>query len=116
MIQNGVKQGAILSVVLYCVYTNDLFVTLRKLKIGCFIGDTFVGAVGYADDLFLLAPSLDGLQEMLKVCENYAAKHNPRFSTDTNPRKSKTKCVAFLLKKRKLCNLNLCGNELPWVL
>ena len=114
-IKNGVKQGAILSAVLYCVYTNDLFVTLRKLKIGCFIGDTYVGAVGYADDLFLLAPSLDGLQEMLKVCEKYAAEHNLRFSTDVNPRKSKTKCMAFLLKKRKLRNLKLCGNELPWV-
>ena len=82
------KQGAILSAILYCVYTNDLFVTLRKLKIGCFIGNTYVGVVGYADDLFLLAPSLDGLQEMLKVCENYAAEHNLRFSTDVNPRKS----------------------------
>ena len=97
------------------MYTNNLFVTLRKLKIGCFIGNTYVGVVGYADDLFLLAPSLDGLQEMLKVCENYAAEHNLRFSTDVNPRKSKTKCMAFLLKKHKLRNLKLCGNELPWV-
>ena len=62
-----------------------------------------------------MAPSLDGLQEMLKVCEEYASEHNLKFSTDINPRKSKTKCMAFLLKKRELRNLNLCGNELPWV-
>ena len=114
-IKNGVKQGAILSAVLYCVYTNELFLILRKRRIGCFIEDTYVGAVGYADDLLLMAPSLDGLQEMLKVCEKYAAEHNLKFSTDPNPRKSKTKCMAFLLKNRELRNLKLCGNELPWV-
>ena len=114
-IGNGVKQGAILSAVLYCVYTNGLFEKLRKLKIGCHVNQTFVGVVGYADDLLLLSPSIDGLQEMLKVCEQYAESHNLKFSTNGNPQKSKTKCMAFLLKDRNLRNLTLCNNPLPWV-
>ncbi len=62
-----------------------------------------------------MAPTLDGLQKMLNVCERYATEHNLTFSTDTNPQKSKTKCVGFLLKERDLPAMNLCGNALPWV-
>ena len=114
-IGNGVKQGAVLSAVLYCVYTNGLFEELRRKNIGCCIGQNYVGIIGYADDLLLMSPSLDGLQKMLKVCERYALSHNLKFSTDPNPKKSKTKCMAFLLKGRDLPNLKLCGNSLPWV-
>ena len=73
-ISNGVKQGAILSAILYCIYTNNLFKELRRSSIGCTIGPEYVGCVGYADDLLLMAPSLDGLQSMLKICEKYAQK------------------------------------------
>ena len=52
---------------------------------------------------------------MLNVCELYAYRHNLCFSTDPDPNKSKTKCIAFLQKKRNIRNLNLCGNPLPWV-
>ena len=114
-IKNGVKQGAVLSAILYCVYTNRLFEELRRLKIGCHIGQNYVGIIGYAHDLFLLSPSLDGLQEMLRVCERYAGNHNLQFSADTNPQKSKTKCLAFLQKERELRGMKLCNNTLPWV-
>ena len=114
-IKNGVKQGAILSAVLYCVYTNGLFEKLRKLRIGCHVNATYVGVMGYADDLLLLSPSISGLQEMLKVCEQYAMSHNLKFSTNVNPNKSKTKCIAFLQKDRDLRDLTLCNNALPWV-
>ena len=114
-IGNGVKQGAVLSAVLYCVYTNGLFEELRRLNVGCCIGQNYVGIVGYADDLFLMCPTVDGLQKMLKVCERYAESRNLRFSTDPNPVKSKTKCMAFLQKKRSIPNLMLCGDFLPWV-
>jgi uncharacterized protein (DUF488 family) len=107
-IGNGVKQGAILSAILYCVYTNGLFEQLRRQKIDCYVGKSFVGVLGYADDLYLMSPSLDGLQDMLSVCEEYAEKHNLRFSTDANPKKSKTKCIAYLFKERELRKLKLC--------
>ena len=58
------------SAVPYCVYTNDLFKALRRLNIGCCIGQNYVGIIGYADDLFLMSPSLDGLQ---KIAENMRA-------------------------------------------
>ena len=88
---------------------------LREKKTGCWINGDFVGIVGYADDNFLMSPTLDGLQEMLDTCEEYANEHNLTFSTNDNPNKSKTKCMAFLRKKRTMANMTLCEKKLPWV-
>ena len=70
---------------------------------------------GYSDDNWLLAPSLSALQDMLNTCEEYAAIHNLKFSTDENPEKCKTKLMAFLKKSRELPRLKLCGTDIPWV-
>ena len=112
---NGVRQGAILSGFAYCFYMNDLFAKLRKNKSGCWVRGTYLGILGYSDDSLLLAPSLDALQEMLTICEEYAGTHNLRFSTDRDPAKCKTKCLAFLLRNHPLPPMTLCGNALPWV-
>ena len=114
-LSNSVRQGAVLSAILYCFYVNDLFKILRKNGTGCWVNSNYFGIIGYSDDSFLLAPSLDGLQEMLDICENYANLHNLRFSTDPNPVKCKTKCLAFLKKERPIKQVELCGNPLPWV-
>ena len=82
---------------------------------GCWVGNTYLGLLGYSDDNFLLAPSREALQDMLSICERYAASHGLRFSTDPDPRKSKTKCLAFLQKEQIVKPVVLCGNELPWV-
>ena len=112
---NGVRQGGVLSAILYCYYVNDLFELLRRKGHGCWIDGMFYGIFGYSDDNFLVAPSLHALQEMLKTCEEFAREHNLKFSTDPDPKKCKTKCLAFLFKKRELPKLKLCGNDLPWV-
>ena len=104
-----------LSAILYCIYVNGLFSKLREKKTGCWIGGDFLGILGYADDNFLLCPSYEGLQEMLKTCEDYTSEHNLAFSTNPIPDKSKTKYMAYLFKERKLVDLVLCGNPLPWV-
>ena len=62
-----------------------------------------------------MSPTLDGQQELLKVCETYAEAHNLKFSTNENPSKSKTKCMAYSYKNRKLREMVLCGNKLRWV-
>ena len=112
---NGVRQGAILSGFAYCFYMNDLFAKLRRNKSGCWVRGTYLGILGYSDDSLLLAPSLDALQEMLTICEEYAGVHNLKFSTNRDPAKCKTKCLAFLLRDHPLPPMNLCGNPLPWV-
>ena len=114
-ISNGVRQGAICSGILYCFYCNDLFEELRRSGFGCWINGSYCGIWGYSDDNFLLAPTKVALQEMLNICERYANSHNLQFSTDNNPKKCKTKCIAYLKKSRDLTPMILCGNTLPWV-
>ena len=77
-----------------------------------------MGAVGFCDDLLLLAPTRDGMQVMLDTCQRFAAKHNLRFSTDPDPEKSKTKSIFVCgraVGKQKPVNLTLDGEQLPWV-
>ena len=64
---------------------------------------------------FLIAPSLDSLQEMIKTCEQYASEHNLKFSVNANPRKCKNKCIAFLNRERELGPVVLGGVPFPWV-
>ena len=113
-VANGVKQGAVLSAILYCLYTDGLFQLLRKKKIGCWIQGVFCGVLGYADDIMALCPSREGLQQMMSTCEEYAREHNLQFSTHIDPKKSKTKCLAFLKKNRELKKIVLNGDCLPW--
>lgn len=114
-ISNGVKQGAVLSAILFCIYINDLIKELRKNRDGCWVNGGYVGILVYADDIALLSPTMDGLQNMIKICEGYAKLHNLSFSTNENPSKSKTKCMAFLRERRTLRNLKLNEKSLPWV-
>ena len=110
--------GSILSPALFAVYVDDLLQELRSLGVGCYIANLFCGAVGFCDDILLIAPTRDGMQLMLDTCEDFASRNNLQFSTDPNPTKSKTKCI-FMIGKRKNMSkpvpLKLSGKELPWV-
>ena len=112
---NGCRQGAILSAIAYCFYCEDLFALLKQKRAGCWVMDQYHGIFGYSDDNWLLAPSLGALQDMLQTCQEYAASHNLKFSTDPDPNKCKTKLMAFLKHPRILPSLSLCGIPLPWV-
>jgi len=57
-ILNGVRQGAVLSPVLFSIYFDKLIHALKAAKYGCYIGFCFVGVLAYADDLVLLEPRL----------------------------------------------------------
>jgi Reverse transcriptase (RNA-dependent DNA polymerase) len=86
---NGVKQGGILSPVLFCVYIDGLLNRLKSAKLGCYIGRTFSGALAYADDVTVLAPSAHAMRQMLHICTEYAAQYAITFNV------KKTKCLIF---------------------
>ena len=92
---NGVKQGAVSSPVLFCVYIDDLLLVLSKAGIGCYIGSNFVGAVAYADDIVLVAPTATALRKLLAICEGYAREYCISFNA------LKTKCLVVIPNSRR---------------
>ena len=68
-VQNGVRQGAVLSPILFSLYVNDLIEVLRASGLGCHVGNMYFGIVAYADDILLLAPRRDVLQRMVDISE-----------------------------------------------
>ena len=84
-VTNGVRQGGVLSPLLFSVFVDELLEKLKKKGIGCHIDHLFTGALGYADDIILVCPSVTAMNEMIKICENYANEHNILF----NGKKSK---------------------------
>ena len=48
-VSNGVRQGGVLSLILFTIYIDDLLLNLHQLCVGCFWNKHFVGALCYAD-------------------------------------------------------------------
>ena len=84
-VTNGVRQGGILSPLLFSVFVDELLEKLKEKGIGCYIDHLFSGALSYADDIILLCPSVSAMNEMIKLCEEYAEDHKIIF----NGKKSK---------------------------
>ena len=49
-LSNGVKQGGVLSPILFTLYIDKLLIRLKHAHIGCHMNNIFTGALSYADD------------------------------------------------------------------
>ena len=87
--ENGVKQGGVISPIFFSIYIDPLLLQLRNSGYGCHLNGVYMGALSYADDITLIAPSIGGLNEMLKLCDNYATVYNVIFNS------KKTVCIKF---------------------
>ena len=76
------KQGRILSPVLFTVYIDELLITLQSSRLGCYIGNNFMATLGYADDVILISPTVSALKQMLKLCDKLGSECNVLFNTE----------------------------------
>ena len=96
-VTNGVRQGGVLSPVLFTVYLDELLQRLSALAIGCHVGHHYVGSLCYADDIALLAPSPSALRILLRECELFATDHNLIFNA------TKTQLICFRSSPKVKC-------------
>ena len=80
-VSNGVRQGGILSPLLFNVYMNDLSLLLEKNTNGLSYGTGRVNHLMYADDIVLFSPSADGLQRLINICKSYGDEVNIMFNS-----------------------------------
>ena len=95
-VSNGVRQGGVLSPVLFNVYMDGLSSVLANSFIGCSISNLLYNHLFYADDIVLLSPSAKGLQSLIDQCVLYADSHNITFNA------KKTVYSSFIPSKREL--------------
>ena len=94
-VKNGVKQGGVISPVLFCIYIDKLLLQLSRSGSGCFIGEVFLGALAYADDIVLVAPTHRAMRNMLALCDSFATEYD----------------VVFNARKSKCLHINSCVNR-----
>ena len=93
----GVRQGCILSPLLFSLYLNELpYILNNNAKDPILLPDgSHLNCLLYADDLLLISHSAEGLQQSLdrlsKYCQDWLLKINP----------TKAKVIVFQKKSRK---------------
>ena len=116
-VTNGTRKGGVFSPRGgFATYLDPFLKSLRASGHGCRVAGNWLGGLALADDVMLLSPSVQGLQELVSVCEKHVQDTDLVFSTDKkNPEKSKTMCIAFKCKdKENLVSIKLNGDPLPW--
>jgi hypothetical protein len=92
-VYNGVKQGAIISPVLFCIYIDGLLCRLEDSRTGCCMGQFFAGALAYADDLTLVAPT--SMRRLLALSTEHASEFDIIFNG------AKSKCLYFVISTQE---------------
>ena len=90
------------------IYIDELFRLLKLSGYGCYIGDIFYGALGYTDDVCLLAPSRTALSAMIHICESYGREYDVKFNTQ----KTHLGACDYLNKYIYISSLTLSGETI----
>lgn len=81
-VDEGVKQGCVLSPVLFCIFISEFSKLLKKYDLGVRIHDVCIGSLFWADDVVLLANDENKLNRMLEVAAQFASDWRLSFNHD----------------------------------
>ncbi len=111
-VSNGVRQGGILSPILFNVFIEDLSKSLVDLKVGCYMNKKCFNYLNYADDSVLLAPTPVALQKLVDICHDYSLKYDMLYNV------KKSRCIVFECAgtgEIHLPKINLGSHVLRWM-
>ena len=109
-VSNGLKQGSILSPLVFSLYNiSDLVTSLNTINIGVPVEDKTVCVLLYADDIVLLADSVDNLQSLLDEVHLWC-----QFNSLCINESNLTKIVHFRVGPAtpRACYIFKCGDQL----
>ena len=106
----GVRQGGVLSPYFFAIYIDCVVDKINRTNVGCYISGICTCIFLYADDIILMAPSVEGLQRLLTVCEDEL------ITLDMKINVKKSVCIRFGARYDHECaNLRLrSGDVLKW--
>ena len=99
----GLRQGCVLSLVLFSLYINSLVTELKDRECGVVCGEIMVPSLLFADDTALLAESADDMRKSLQCLQSWCEK----WSVEINVEKS----VVMHMRKEGLISV-LINSEL----
>ena len=88
-VTSGVRQGDIVSPILFSMYLNDLASGIKDLNCGIQIEDINISILLYADDIVLIGKDEKSIQKMLNFTTNWCKKWRMSINSD------KTQIVHF---------------------
>ena len=109
LVNSGVRQGGVMSPVLFTVYVDELLVKLNNSGLGCFVKGLTVNSFMYADDLIILSASLTHLQKLINIC----VEELNSIQLSVNPKK----CFCMRIGKRYAVNCKsvvIDQNPIQW--
>ena len=88
-VNNGVKQGCMLSPALFSIFINDLATEIKNLQCGIPVGDDQISILMFADDIALISETEESMQLMLNKLHQWCNKWRLNLNMD------KTKLVHY---------------------
>jgi hypothetical protein len=110
-LQIGIRQGGILSPKFFALYIDGVVKRINEQKIGCYMRYLCVNILLYADDILILAPTVECLQKLFLICETELN------NLGMNINEKKTVCLRVGPDYQAIC-ANLVtrnGKKLEWV-
>jgi len=106
----GVRQEGVLSSYFFAIFIDDIIINVVNLKSGCYVNRACLSIILYADDILLLAPSVESLQNLVTICAT--------ASLDMSINGNKSVCMRIGPRFNKHCaNISVQDcQELNWTL